>query len=275
MSFRGFSLLAAAAIALISGCQRAFPPDAATVAVSSSYLEAAARDLLGATATIARLAEPGGCPGHSDFRPAQVERIRRARVLVRFDFQESWETRLREGFPSGKGPSVVRIALPGGMGEPATYLAACRQTAEGLAAAGMLTPADAERRLAEIAARLDALTDACRRQAAEFRGAPVLCSMHQERFCRWLGLTPVGVFRATDGTKIREVETALRSGARARVRWVIANAPEGRRLADALAERLGAKVVVFDNFPERATDPDAFDGMVARNVARLKASAGP
>lgn len=275
MSHRRFSLLAVAAIALLNGCQRTFPPDASSVAVSSSYLEAAARDLLGASATIALLAEPGGCPGHSDLRPAQVERTRRARVLVRFDFQESWETRLCEGLPSGKGPSVVRIALPGGMGEPTTYLAACRQTAEKLVAVGMLTPADAERRLAEIAARLDALTVACRRQVAEFRSTPVLCSTHQERFCRWLGLTPVATFRATDGTKIREVETALRSGAHARVRWVIANAPEGRRLADALAERLDAKVVIFDNFPERAADPDAFDRMVERNVARLKASAGP
>ena len=61
----------------------------------------------------------------------------------------------------------------------------------------------------------------------------------------------------------------LVAGAQAgNVKLLIANLPEGRRAADMLAERLGVKVVVFDNFP-RSGGATAFDELVRGNVADL------
>jgi nucleoside-diphosphate-sugar epimerase len=47
---------------------------------------------------------------------------------------------------------------------------------------------------------------------------------------------------------------------------VIANRPEGRGLADALADRLGAKVVMFDNFPVEYDGQVSFDRLVLDNI---------
>ena len=53
------------------------------------------------------------------------------------------------------------------------------------------------------------------------------------------------------------------------MKLIIANLPEGRRTADALAERLGACVVVFGNFPELNNARVSFDELLQGNVAAL------
>ena len=83
-----------------------------------------------------------------------------------------------------------------------------------------------------------------------------------------LGLDVVGTFTAADITGFNEIEKAIAVGKFKNVKFIIANKPEGRRLADALAERLNAKVVVFGNFPEDK-DGVSFDAMVLNNVAAL------
>lgn len=246
----------------------------ASLATTTSYLEAVARDLLGDDLPVLRLAEPGTCPGHFDLRPGQARALRRCRVLLRFDFQQALDQ-----FLAGRadGPTVVAVRLPGGLGLPASYLAACRQVADHLVTLGWLDADRAAARLDAIAARLDRLAGELTRQLAQtgLTGWPVLTSPHQREFCEWLGLRVVGTFRAGDITGIRELEAALEAGRTGTVRAVIANRPEGTRAAEALAARLGVPVVVFDNFPPARDGRVRFDPMLADNVQALRTLARP
>lgn len=254
---------------LVAGCEQA--PDVAglpRLAVTSSYLEAAVRDLLPAGVEIVRLAEPGTCPGHFDLRPSQAAELRRCRALLRFDFQKGLDDKVGSGV---NGPRVAAISVPGGMGVPGSYRAACEQTADVLVELGLLTRPEAEASLTALEARLAALGQEVREQInhAGLRGTPVVTSRHQGAFCAWLGLEVVATFRGADVAAVGEIDQAIRAGREARVPWVIANRPEGRRTADALAERLGARVVVFDNFPQSQPGRPAFDEMVRANVRAL------
>lgn len=267
---------ALAAVLALGGCGRSSSEGAApAIATTTSYLEAAARDFLGDHVGVLRLAEPGTCPGHFDIRPSQSVALRTCRLLLRFDFQKPLDARL-VGTGSGD-PRVGEIVLPGGMGLPASYLTACRQTAEHLVAMGLLAGTNAEVRLAAVAARLDALSlDATQRVAqAGLTGLPVIASAHQRDFCEWLGLQVVATFRAADTASISEIGQAIDAGRLARVQGVIANRPEGRRTADALAERLGARVVVFENFPALEQGKVSFEAMVRRNLRSLIESTSP
>ncbi len=248
--------------------------DPAALAVSSPYLAAVVGDLLGEGFPMVVLAEPGMCPGHFDLRPSLIRRAVECRLLVRFAFQQSLDARL-----AGSGhtpPQVVAVELPGGMCEPASYTEAARQVAGALVADGFLQRADADARLADIAARMDALTDWAAGQiaAAGLEGAPVLTSGHQAAFARSLGLDVVGTFSAADTALPSQINRAVQQGQKAGVTLVVANLPEGRQLADALADRLDAVVVVFGNFPE-ADDPEAFDRLVRGNVTALLETVGP
>jgi zinc transport system substrate-binding protein len=272
-------LMATLAILFVAGCDKtgnrsdlppttggaaALPKDA-PVAVSSPYLEAAVREMLGPDVPMVRLAGPSMCPGHFDMRPSQIGQLARCGLLVRFDFQKSLDEKLRTD-----SCRIAAIGVKGGLCVPDTFISTCRQVADHLVKANLAKQSDADARLAMLAKRMASLRQEAERQtkAARLKDAPVLASGHQADFCRWLGLNVVAEISSADDSGIRDLDEALKAGQSAGARIVVANEPEGRRSADAVAERLDARVVVFANFPE----PDkelAFDGLVQRNLAAL------
>lgn len=260
----------------LTGCRPA-PPTTATprLASATSYLESATREFYGEAPDFLRLAEPGTCPGHFDIRPSQAAELRRCQALVRFDFQSS----LDKVFASAttNGPLVVAVKLHHGLGLPASYLAACRQIGGQLAARGMLERTNVSGTMQTVTARLAALTQETTNRVARagWTGVPVITSVHQKDFCEWLGLKVVATFRAADAASVAEIDAALATGKLAAVKLIIANLPEGRRTADALAARLKARVVVFGNFPALAHGRVFFDDLVRTNVAALLAANRP
>lgn len=269
---RAVGLWMAVAAASVGGCRKASVGAPAEVAASNSLLECAARDLLGDSTPILRLAEPGMCPGHFDIRPSQAEQIRRCRVLLRLDFQKSLDA--QTGGAKGAGPQIAEIRIAGGLCEPESYLAACRQTADALVAAGLLDRLVADRRLGEIDRRIEQAASQCLTNVQGLKDTPVIASVHQKSFCQWLGLRVVGTFSGADTAAVTSIDRAVRDGEAAGVKVVIANRPEGRRVADALAERLQAKVVVFGNFPALDAGQASFEDLLAGNVEALRKAAG-
>ena len=273
MNARRF-ILRGAAIALLTvlaaappGCRKSAEAPAADVAATNSMLECAAVDLLGDDTPVLRLAEPGMCPGHFDVRPSQVERLRRCRVLLRLDFQRSLDAKLRG--PVEDGLRIAEVNIPGGLCEPESYLAACRRTADALVDAGLRDRATADARLGEIERRIGETADRCRRQVEALNGTPVVASGHQAAFCRWLGLDVVATFSGADTAGTGQIDRAIRQGEQAGAELVIANLPEGRRVADALAQRLRGRVVVFGNFPALGSRHASFDDLLDDNVGAL------
>lgn len=261
---------------MIAGCARSSGADKngtgaakAEIAASNSYIEAAVLDLLGEKTPVMRLAEPGMCPGHFDIRASQVNDLRNCRLLLRFDFQSSLDARLTS--LTERGLTITAIQTKGGLCEPSTYQAVCGQVAEALVAAGLIEKPAADAQLQAVITRIDDRAARCRRQVTEagLGGKPVVCSIHQEAFCRWLGLEIPATFTGADSASISEIADAVRQGDNAKVEIVVANLPEGRRLADALGARLGASVVVFGNFPVVTDGRLCFDDLLTANVTQL------
>jgi len=261
-------------LAGLTGCRPAGSSDSGPaegsgsgpIAVSSSYLGAALRDLLGEDVSLLVLAEPGMCPGHFDLRPSQVQELRACPILARFDFQNSLDVRLTDGAAT----QVVAVSVPGGMCEPASYRDVCRQLADALVARERLSRADADRRLAAVGRRMDQLAAwTCEQiDAAKLRDCPVVCSGHQSGFCSALGLSVAATFSSADTAQPRQIDQAVKKGDEARACLIVANRPEGRQLADALGDRLKARVLVFGNFPD-GRSPESFDRLVRDNVTTL------
>jgi len=248
-----------------AGCRRR--EGQSPVAATNSLLECAAQDILGGSTPVLRLSEPGMCPGHFDIRPSQVNDLRRCRVLLRLDFQKSLDSKLAG--VKDDGLQIIEICIPGGLCEPESYLTACAQTAEALVDAGLLDRVVADKRLSEIDARIKEKASECRRRVRALKGTPVLVNVHQEAFCKWLGLDVIATFSGADTAGVGQLDQAVRKGEQAGVKLIVANLPEGRRVADALADRLGAKVVVFGNFPALNGGQSSFDDLLDANVAEV------
>ena len=272
--FIAFVSLALFFLLASGGCHRSEIAGPA-IATTTSYLESAALDVLGEDEGIIRLAEPGTCPGHFDIRPSQATELRRCQALLRFDFQESLDPVL-DGSSTNR-PFVVAVAIHDGLCRPASYISACRQIADAFVAHGLLERTNADMRLQSITARFDSLTRQSTNRVAQagLAGQPVIASVHQSDFCAWLGLKVVASFRAADTSSVAEIDEAIRAGKFAEVKLIVANLPEGRRTADALAERLKARVAVFGNFPALEHGRVSFDDLLAGNLAALLEAARP
>lgn len=268
-------LLPLIAVGLFSlGCSRSDgsadgPP--AEIAVTNSYLAAVCRDLLGEDRGVLVLSGAGSCPGHFDVRPSQARAMRDCRLVLRFDFQQSLDAKLSAW--GGRETAIAPVSVADGLCVPTCYLSACRQVAEAMVERDLLAADAAKDRLAEIERQTTELQAELseRVRQAGLAGTAVLASGHQAGFCRSLGLQVAGTFRGADQAGVAGIDRAIEQGEQAGVTLVIANRPEGRKLADALADRLDARVVLFGNFP--GPDECTFAGLVRANVKRLTGSA--
>ena len=236
------------------------------LAVTNTYLQAAVADLCGGQSEVLCLTLPGMCPGHFDISPETVDQLRQCKLLLRFDFQESLDESLARLRKRGLRISEVR-AMPG-LCVPGTYLAACRDVCQALAHQYPERQARYQQRLVEIQDRLKGLTDQLRLRIshAGLENVGVITSTHQAEFARWLGFQVVDTFPGRDVADAAAVQTCLQKARNNSIRLIIANRQEGTALAEALAERTGAQVVVFSNFPDPGSG-GRFDSLLQDNVA--------
>jgi hypothetical protein len=77
--------------------------------VTTSTFECAAREFLDTeNLLVARLSEPGTCPGHFDIQPSQALLIKQCPVVVRFGFQSSLDSKIR-GVAQGESKKIKVI----------------------------------------------------------------------------------------------------------------------------------------------------------------------
>jgi len=268
---RWTDLILGCALVLAAGCGENPGEPTARIAVATSYLGTAVRDVLDENVPLVRLCGPGTCPGHFDMTPGHLARIRRCRLLLRFDFQKHFDAKLRAAVEEGL--EIVGVPESGGLCEPATYRAACGIAADALVRKGFLSRPAAEARLQKIDARLARLAEAVRIRVrdAGLADRHVVAAHHQARFCRWLGLHVAAEFTGSDDPAA--LNQAVVSARDAEPRLIVGNTPQGRVIPDRLAEALDVPVVMFENFPSADDGRRGYDGMVQRNVDRLCAAA--
>ena len=273
---RRMALSLAVLLALSAGCARNGTPSTRERAVvTTTWLECALRDTVGDAFDVVRLSPPGSCPGHFDMKPSQMVQVRNSRFLLRFDFQEGLDEKL--GPACGKGLTIVPVTPGEGMCVPETYFRSCRQIAQGLSAQDEKLRESCVRALVYTKTRLDALANEVHDEMkkAGLAGRKVVASRHQAAFCRWLGLEVVDTFGAEEADNSRALARVIEAAGEGRVTLVVANLQEGDRQAKALAQRLGAKVVVFSNFPDMSEGESTFDDLVRGNVRRLVEASQP
>lgn len=242
------------------------------IAVANSYLQCVVKDLCGDQINVLCLTPPGMCPGHFDISPSQVNQLCNCGILLLFDFQKRIEDSLLRIKEKGLKTGIVR-AMPG-LCVPETYLAACRDVCNILSAQYPDRKVRYNERLKQIEKRLKVLSNKLLSKTEQYglKNVKVLTSNHQAEFARWLGLDVVDTFVGSDTETAANINQCLQKTKGSTVGFVIANKQEGTGLANAMAERLKAKVVVFSNFPNinnAQTGYEGFDGLLRENIQAL------
>ena len=269
-------ILLAALSGNLTGCKnKANEQKQPQIAVTNSYLQCVVEDLCKGQTDILCLTPPGMCPGHFDISPGQVSKLCKCRILLRFDFQNSIDDSLSR--MKGKGLKIGSVRALPGLCVPETYLAACGDVYNILSSEYPQREAEYNERLKLIEKRLENLSNELlmKIEQSGLESAKVLASDHQSQFCKWLGLETIATFVGSDTETVFNIHQCLEKASEDTVRFIIANKQQGTALADALAERLGAKVVVFSNFPDVDGGQNDFDRLLAENVQALLEAAKP
>ncbi len=257
--------------AILASCAKTKPQKAnrPTIAVTTSYLECAARDVAGDAFDFVRLVPPGMCPGHFDIAPSVIKDLKNCPLLLRFDFQKSIDPKLRPLM--SKRLIISGITAPEGLCVPESYRLILRDTRKALCDVFPGRKAEFDVSLNRALLSLSALEKECqaRIKEAALRGEEVVASGHQAVFAKWLGLNVVATYSGASASTPRELEKVIDKGRSSRVRFIIANLQEGNQQSDALAAHLGAKVVVFSNFPNMTPQQDTFAALIRTNINNL------
>ena len=257
-------------VALLPGCRnREASQTQPEIAVTNSYLQCVVKDLCGDETESLCLAPPGMCPGHFDMSPSQVSELCKCKILLLFDFQKNIEGSLSRMKDNGLKIGVVKTQP--GLCVPQTYVAICREVADVLSIEYPERAEQYEKRLVSIEKRMEE-TQAELRAAVARSGAAsanVIASNHQAHFARWLGLETIATFAGSDMETMSNISDCLSKADGRDVRFVIANKQEGTALAQAMADRLQAKALIFSNFPAMDAGQVAFDRLLAENVQAL------
>jgi len=255
---------------LLSGCDsKSSEVSQPEIAVTNSYLQCVVKDLCEDQKEVFCLTPPGMCPGHFDISPGQVNKLCKCRLLLRFDFQKGIDESLSR--MEDKGLKIVSVRALPGLCVPETYLAACQEVCSILSQQYPGREEQYKQRIKLIEKRLENVSKELHSKIkqAGLKTAKVLASNHQAEFCNRLGLETIATFIGSDAETVSNIQNCLEKAKGYNISFVIANKQEGTALAEALAERLGAKVVVFSNFPNVDNRPDNFDWLLSENVQAL------
>jgi len=240
-----------------------------SIAVTTSYLECAARDLAGNDIAFVRLVPPGMCPGHFDIAPGIVKSLKKSSLVLRFDFQDSLDEKLRSLV--GKDFPIKAIPAPEGLCVPESYRMCVQELHKEFCIRFPDKEGEFDQAMNRINQALEALEKECRTRIREnnLEAEKVIVSGHQEVFCKWLGLDVAASYSGANATSPRQLLDIIEKGRDSNVRYVIANLQEGSQEGEALAKHLGAKMVTFSNFPSMGKGQESFYDLVRWNLENL------
>jgi ABC-type Zn uptake system ZnuABC Zn-binding protein ZnuA len=240
-----------------------------SIAVTTSYLECTARDLAGNDIAFVRLVPPGMCPGHFDIAPGIVKSLKKSSLLLRFDFQDSLDRKVRSLV--GKDFPIKAITAPEGLCVPESYRRCVQELHKEFCIRFPDKKGEFDRAMDKVIRELESLEKECRTKIKEhnLEAEKVIISGHQEVFCRWLGLDVVASYSGANATSPRQLLDIIEKGRDSHVRYVIANLQEGGQEGEALAAHLGAKMVTFSNFPNMGKGQESFYDLVRWNLENL------
>lgn len=239
-------------ICAFAGCsdrgQEAKPKPKRLIVTSDSILSTMAASLVpSASYTVAAIVPPGQCPGHYDMKLSDIERIKRADLLVSFE-----EMPFVEGAAGAdRGRHIVIRAAGRNFMAPDSYVYGLNVLADRLCES---FPDDAGTivRLKEEAVRSvngHAASLIGRIRDAGLAGKPVIASSLQKQTLEWMGFRVVGEYGRPESMSAHRVVHLVRAGKKEHAIFVADNLQSGPDTGRGVADSLGIPHIVLSNFP--------------------------
>lgn len=213
---------------------------------------------------------PRSCPGHFDLSPGDAVRLSGARLMFRHDFQAYLDRRLTAQNPDLE---LAIISTGGQVILPEAYLRGMAGIKDMLCKRYPQLAATLEANHRQAVADVQRSAESAREQArqAGLNGVPVLGSVMQQGFLRWLGFEVVATFSNSPGElSVRKLAALLNTARTREIAFVAGNLQSGgEAVARTVAAQAGLPVTILSNFPGSENNNRTYHDLLLDNVSRL------
>ncbi len=235
-------------VALIALCAISEAKIVCTTSVLASIIE----DLTGEKCEV--IASPTVCPAHYDIKPSDVEKVRKADIIICHGF-EPWVDELVKA--SGKNITVIKV--PGPWNTPKLLRDKYVKIANELKKLGY--DVKLEKCLESINKTEKYLKEFAEKHG--FVNTPVICMQWQKGFVEFLGFKILATYPPPEMVSAKKYEEIVEKGKGAKL--VIDNLQSGTELGKKIAKEIGVVEVALSNFP---TDGNV-TSMMIENAEKL------
>lgn len=255
------------AVVVLAGCAKEKPR--ATVLCGTSMIASLVRDYSPDIEAVT-LIPPTQCPGHYDLKPADAEKIRRAKVFVIQGFQASMVNNAKALNPNLviEAVNVPDLNVPQNY---ATAMSSINGTLNSYFPEKM--PEKVERYTARIGQIKELmLSENSYLSSLKAKKIKVLCSVVQKGFAEFCGFEIAGVFGDPERLSVSEAARLVKQGKESSIKFVISNLSSNHgSTAEMLNRELGTKTITLANFPSEDSK-DMFAALWEYNIAQIKAA---
>ncbi len=265
-----FVLLLTVVVLFSAGCGQK-NPEKFGVATGSTLIADIVQAIGGERVNVNNIVPPGACPGHFDLKPADVQKLATAKLLIYHDWEGNTFNKNLLASANNKELTAVPVAVAGNWMAPPVQKEAVRRIARILSEKDPDNRAyydeNARRLVSAITEEERKLTD--RLQAGKVAGVKVICAEMQAGFLKWAGFDVVATYGRPEDLTPRKLQELVEKGKAAGVRLVVDNLQSGPDAGKELAAELGAAQVTISNFPGGFPGTRTWKTAVEKNVSLL------
>ena len=237
-----------------------------TIVCTTSAIGSVVEELLGDTADVLVLVQPGLCPADFDLKPGYVDAVSKAQILFKQNIQgEFWLDGLLE---AAGNPDLTIVAIPGVYNTPAGAKNYIRDVGGNLS---QILDVDLDSKISEMLNDVDEVASLMASQAVTLEAAnvKVICMAWLKTFIESAGFTVVATFNPPETLSAGDITSLIETAQNEEVALVVDNLQIDTEFGVGIASQVGAEHVVLTNFPGAIPNTETLAKMLRYNAGQL------
>jgi len=240
--------------------------DKPIIVCTTSAVGSVVEELLGDTAEVLVLVQPGLCPADFDMKPGYIDAISNAQVLFRQNIQgEFWLNGLLEA--SGNSDLTV-VAIPGVYNTPDGAKNYIREVGGNLS---QILNIDLDSKTSQLLSEVDDIANLMASQASKVNAAnvKVICMSWLKTYIESAGFTVAATFNPPETLSAGDITSLIETARNESVALIVDNLQIDTEFGAGIASEVDAEHVVLTNFPGAVPNTETLAEMLKYNTEQL------
>lgn len=236
------------------------------IVCTTSAVGSVVEELLGDTADVLVLVQPGLCPADFDMKPGYVDAVSKATILFKQNIQgEFWLDGLLEATGN---ENLTTVAIPGAYNTPAGAKSYISGVGGNLS---QILDINLDSKISEMLDEVDEVSSfmASQAEAVNASNVKVICMKWLKTFVESAGFTVVATFNPPETLSAGDITALIETAKNESVALVVDNLQIDTEFGAGIAAEAGAEHIVLTNFPGAIPNTETLPRMLQYNAVQL------